>query len=223
MGKHEKKDLGDVSMADASTASAPDVSKRSKKDKKSKKDKSNDVDTAGDATFAIDTEGDEKLAEPENLSPIARAYNPLRIASGRVTDNCMADPLAQKKLTKKLFKTIKKAGKSRGHVRRGVKEVVKSLRKGEKGLVVLAGDISPMDILSHLPIICEDSGVPYVFVASKDGLGSASSTKRATSCVMIVPSGGKKAVSVKEEYQSEYDTIHSEVKALDEKLVMSVV
>lgn len=122
-----------------------------------------------------------------------------------------------------MFKTIKKAGKSRGHVRRGVKEVVKSIRKGEKGLVVLAADISPMDILSHLPILCEDSGVPYIFVASKDGLGSASSTKRATSCVMIVPSGGKKSAPAKEEYQSDYAGIYSEVKALDEKLVMSVV
>lgn len=76
MGKHEKKNE-DVSMADASIASAADVSKKSKKDKKDKKDKSKDKSkdadtTAGDATFAIDTEGDEKLAEPENLSPIAR-------------------------------------------------------------------------------------------------------------------------------------------------------
>lgn len=131
--------------------------------------------------------------------------------------------MAQKKLTKKLFKTIKKAGKSRGHVRRGVKEVVKSLRKGEKGLVVLAGDISPIDILAHLPVLCEESGVPYIFVSSKDGLGSASSTKRATSCIMIVPSGGKKAAPVKEDYQGDYDALQAEVKTLDEKLIMAVV
>ena len=85
--------------------------------------------------------------------------------------------------------------------------MVKGLRKGEKGyvlfctvnahilsLVILAGDISPVDILSHIPVLCEDTGNPYVFVASKDQLGNASSTKRPTSCVMIVPGGGKKAV-----------------------------
>ena len=52
-------------------------------------------------------------------------------------------------------------------LRRGVKEVVKGLRKGEKGFVVMAGDISPIDVISHLPVLCEDNDVPYVFVASK--------------------------------------------------------
>lgn len=52
-------------------------------------------------------------------------------------------------------------------LRRGVKEVVKGLRKGEKGIVIMAGDISPIDVISHLPVLCEDSDVPYVFVQSK--------------------------------------------------------
>ena len=109
-------------------------------------------------------------------------------------------------------------------MRRGVKEVVKGLRKGEKGLVVLAGDISPVDILSHIPILCEDTGNPYIFVASKDQLGAASSTKRATSCIMIVPQGGKKKEApTKEDYAADYDAIASEVKALDEKVLLAVV
>ena len=44
---------------------------------------------------------------------------------------------------------------------------MKGLRKGEKGIVVLAGDISPIDVISHLPVLCEDNDVPYVFVTSK--------------------------------------------------------
>lgn len=135
-------------------------------------------------------------------------------------------PLATKPLTKKVFKAIKKASKSRGHVKRGVKEVVKGLRKGEKGLVILAGDISPIDILSHIPVLCEDTENPYIFVSSKDQLGSASSTKRPTSCVMIVPGGGKKAVEkgetkVKEDYQEEYSFLHKEASRLVEQALMS--
>jgi len=53
------------------------------------------------------------------------------------------------------------ASKSR-HLKRGVKEVVKSLRKGEKGIVVLAADISPLDILTHLPLLAEESACPYI-------------------------------------------------------------
>lgn len=125
-----------------------------------------------------------------------------------------AKPLASKKLNKKTLKVVKKASKAK-HVKRGVKEVVKALRKGEKGLVVIAGDISPADVISHLPVLCEDSGVSFVFVPSKQELGSAGATKRPTSCVMIVPGGGKKSKSSdgKEEYQESYDEVVKEISA----------
>ncbi|KAH8118276.1 50S ribosomal protein L30e-like protein [Phellopilus nigrolimitatus] len=103
----------------------------------------------------------------------------------------IAHPLAQRKLLKKLHKTIKKASKQR-QVKRGVKEVVKGIRKGEKGLLVLAADISPIDIISHLPVFSEEAQIPYVFVPSKEELGQASSTKRPTSCVMVCPDSKKR-------------------------------
>jgi H/ACA ribonucleoprotein complex subunit 2 len=34
--------------------------------------------------------------------------------------------------------------------------------------------------------LCEDSSVPYIYVPSKEDLGSAGSTKRPTSVVMVV-------------------------------------
>lgn len=79
-------------------------------------------------------------------------------------------------------------------LKRGVKEVVKSLRKsstsavsgGEPpGIVILAADISPMDVISHIPVLCEDHGVPYIFVTSRAELGAASSTARPTSVAMV--------------------------------------
>jgi hypothetical protein len=33
---------------------------------------------------------------------------------------------------------------------------------------VIAGDISPIDVVTHLPILCEDTGIPYCFVPSKE-------------------------------------------------------
>ncbi|GMM27983.1 snoRNA-binding protein [Martiniozyma asiatica (nom. inval.)] len=126
----------------------------------------------------------------------------------------IATPLAPKKLNKKILKTAKKAAKAK-HVKRGVKEVVKALRKGEKGLVIIAGDISPMDVVSHLPILCEDNGVQYVWIPSKEDLGGAGGTKRPTSCVMIVPGGGKKGDKSKtEEYKEGFDEISKEIKSL---------
>ncbi|CAH6718442.1 H/ACA ribonucleoprotein complex subunit Nhp2p [[Candida] jaroonii] len=127
-----------------------------------------------------------------------------------------AKPLAPKKINKKVLKTVKKASKAK-HVKRGVKEVVKSLRKGEKGLVIIAGDISPPDVISHIPVLCEDSSVPYVFIPSKEDLGSAGSTKRPTSCVMIVPGGGKnkKNADKVNEYKESFDEVVKEISSLD--------
>lgn len=153
----------------------------------------------------------------------------------------IAHPLADKKLCKKVLKTVKKGSKQR-YIKRGVKEVVKSLRKGEKGLVVLAGDISPMDVLTHIPLLAEENGSGYIFVPTKESLGAASCTKRPTSCVMISTSrGGSAAVQKKfaekkeammasdptkaakmkedeEEYKNSYQAVLSEVLQLNEKI-----
>lgn len=126
-----------------------------------------------------------------------------------------AKPLASKKLNKKLLKTTKKASKAK-NVKRGVKEVVKALRKGEKGLVIIAGDISPPDVISHLPVLCEDHSVPYIFVPSKQDLGSAGATKRPTSVVFIVPGSNKKqeGKAKEEEYKESFNEVVKEVEAL---------
>lgn len=101
----------------------------------------------------------------------------------------IAKPLASRKTTKRLHKLVKKASQAK-FVKRGVKEVVKALRKGEKGFCVIAGDISPIDVVSHLPIMCEDREVPYIYVPSKHDLGAAACTKRPTSCILVQPSKG---------------------------------
>ena len=48
-------------------------------------------------------------------------------------------------LRKRPKSATKKAAKAK-MIRRGVKEVVKALKKGDQGLVIIAGDISPIDV-----------------------------------------------------------------------------
>ena len=58
----------------------------------------------------------------------------------------------------------------------------------------MAGDVSPIDVLSHVPVLCEDAGVPYIFLRSKTEVGSAASTRRPTCCVMVpTPTGDSEA------------------------------
>ena len=100
-------------------------------------------------------------------------------------------------------------------LKRGVKEVVKALRKSSMasvsgveapGIVILAADISPMDVISHLPVLCEDHGVPYMFITSRAELGAAGNTKRPTSVVMISKEAtGKKKSDATEDKEGEDD------------------
>jgi H/ACA ribonucleoprotein complex subunit 2 len=48
-----------------------------------------------------------------------------------------------------------------------------------------------MDVISHIPVLCEDHGIPYVYVRSRAELGAAGQTKRPTSVVMVVGKQGK--------------------------------
>lgn len=43
----------------------------------------------------------------------------------------------------------------------------KTLNRGISEFVVMAADAEPLEILLHLPLLCEDKNVPYVFVPSK--------------------------------------------------------
>lgn len=33
---------------------------------------------------------------------------------------------------------------------------------------IIAGNISPIDVITHVPILCEDKDIPYVYVSSKE-------------------------------------------------------
>lgn len=127
--------------------------------------------------------------------------------------NAISYPLANKKSTKKCFKLVKKSSSIK-NIRRGVKEVIKGLRKNEIGLVILAGDIYPIDVISHIPILLEEKNIPYIFVPSKFDLGAAASTKRPTSCVLIKTPPSTKDNS-NDELKELYDTLMKEAKEYD--------
>ena len=60
--------------------------------------------------------------------------------------NEIAVPMASKKLVKRVYKSIKHAKSEKNVLRRGLKEVTKAMKKKEKGFVVLAGDVRPVEI-----------------------------------------------------------------------------
>jgi H/ACA ribonucleoprotein complex subunit 2 len=83
-------------------------------------------------------------------------------------------------------------------------------------ICVIAGDISPIDVITPLPVLCEDNDIPYIYVPSKEELGQAGLTKRPTSCMLILPKPPKGDLPKDDEgkeYKEGYDEVFSRVKA----------
>lgn len=151
----------------------------------------------------------KKEKVPAEGEEVAAADGPERSYQELVANvNPISQPLASKKLSKKLYKCVKKAAKLK-NIRRGVKEVQKFINKGEKGIVVLAGDTLPIDVYCHLPIMCEDRNMPYAYIPSKVDLGSSAGSKRPTCVIMIKPH---------QDYQEAYDECLEEVSGLPKPL-----
>ena len=75
-------------------------------------------------------------------------------------------------------------------IRKGANEVTKTLNRGIAEFVVLASDSEPMEILLHIPLLCEDKNVPFVFVRSKQALGRACGVSRhVIACSALVSEG----------------------------------
>ncbi|KAJ1524862.1 hypothetical protein ONE63_009728 [Megalurothrips usitatus] len=119
--------------------------------------------------------------------------------------NAIASPMASKKLCKKLYKVIKKASKHKTYLRNGLKDVQARIRKGETGLVVFAGDVSPIEIMCHMPAVCEDKDIPYCYTPARADLGAAMGVKRASVMVLVRPH---------EDYKDLYDECAEEMKHL---------
>jgi len=61
-------------------------------------------------------------------------------------------------------------------------------------------------VISHIPVLCEDHNVPFMFVSSRAELGAAAKTKRPTSVVMIMEKrDGKKAAKSDEKEEDGED------------------
>ncbi len=93
-----------------------------------------------------------------------------------------------KELVDKTYEVVELARDS-GKIRKGTNEVTKLVERGETAMVVMAEDVQPEEILAHMPLLCEEKGIPYAYVPSKQELGVASGLGKATASVAIIDPG----------------------------------
>ena len=81
-----------------------------------------------------------------------------------------------------------------GGLRKGTNETTKAIERGTAKLVVVAADVDPEEIVMHLPMLCGEKKVPYLFVPEKLALGKAAGLGVGTSAVAVIKADKAEAV-----------------------------
>lgn len=53
--------------------------------------------------------------------------------------------------------------------------------------MILAGNVTPIEVYCHIPAICEEKEIPYVYTPSKEHLGLAAGHKRPSIMMLVKP------------------------------------
>ena len=97
-----------------------------------------------------------------------------------------------KELSDKAY-SLAEMARDGGKIKKGTNEVTKAIERGDAKIVIMATDVQPPEILAHIPALCEEKNVPYVYVPSKAELGNAIGLEKPTASVAIVDAGNGKA------------------------------
>jgi large subunit ribosomal protein L7Ae len=66
-----------------------------------------------------------------------------------------------------------KVARETGKIRKGTNETTKTIERGKAKLVLIAEDVSPPEVVAHLPLLCDERKAAYVYVPEKKRIGEA--------------------------------------------------
>eukprot|EP00766_Chilomastix_caulleryi_P002969 gnl/Chilomastix_caulleri/400.p1 GENE.gnl/Chilomastix_caulleri/400~~gnl/Chilomastix_caulleri/400.p1 ORF type:complete len:142 (+),score=29.04 gnl/Chilomastix_caulleri/400:57-428(+) len=114
-------------------------------------------------------------------------------------------PKADEKLTEEIFELVQQA--ATGNILKvGANEATKALNNGKAALIIIAADCDPIEFVLHLPLLCEDKNVPYIYIASRQALGRAAGVARSViACAVVNDQRGTAKATI--------DSVRSKVEA----------
>jgi len=101
-----------------------------------------------------------------------------------------------KELADKAYQLVQIA-KDSGKIRKGTNESTKAVERAVAKLVLIAEDVDPPQVVAHLPILCEERKISYLFVPSKLDLGRAAGIDVGCAAISVLE-GGEGAKTLKE-------------------------
>ena len=114
-----------------------------------------------------------------------------------------------KDIQEQVYELVKAIGKDgRGKIKKGANEVTKAAERGIASMIVMAENVNPGELLAHVPMICKEKGIPFIYVEDQgylaDSAGMTAGTRTAAIAVLDVD---KEAQDIFNEVKSHYETL----------------
>ena len=108
-----------------------------------------------------------------------------------------------------VYEMVKALGKDgRGSLKKGANEVTKAAERGTAVMVVMAEDVNPSELLAHIPMICREKSIPFMYVPDQgylaEAAGMSEGTKTAAIAVVDVMKDGEDRFN---EVKGHYETL----------------
>ena len=104
-----------------------------------------------------------------------------------------------------VYEMVKALGKDgRGALKKGANEVTKAAERGTAQMIVMAENVNPAELLAHVPLICKEKSIPFIYVEDQaylaEAAGMSTGAKTAAIALMEVGKGAEAAFNgVKEQ------------------------
>ena len=94
-----------------------------------------------------------------------------------------------KDVQEQVYELVKAIGKDgKGRIKKGANEVTKAAERGTAMMVVMAENVNPGELLAHIPMICKEKSIPFIYVEDQgylaDSAGMTAGTRTAAIAVL---------------------------------------
>ena len=110
-----------------------------------------------------------------------------------------------------VYEMVKSRGKDeRGRLKKGGNEVTKAAERGTAKMVVMAENVNPGELLAHIPMICKEKSIPFIYVEDQAYLAEAAGMTLGTRTAAIA------VMDVEKEAEDKFKEVNGHCSTLSE-------
>ncbi len=96
-----------------------------------------------------------------------------------------------------VYELVKLVGSGNGRLKKDSNEVTKAAERGTAQMVVMAENVNPAELLAHIPLICKEKSIPFIYVEDQaylaEAAGMSTGAKTAAIALMEIAKGAEEA------------------------------